>query len=69
MNSEIKIGAKVTFSIGDDTYSGIVINKSYNSALRVKSGDSYFIVDSSELEVDGEADDPSKKKRGKRKAE
>ena len=45
MENEIKIGSKVSFKNGEDTLEGIVMENCYDNVYKVKSGESFLVID------------------------
>ena len=73
MENEIKIGSKVSFKDGEDTFEGTVVENCYDNVYKVKVDESYLVVDAdcfcSENEESHETssvDEPPKPKRGRK---
>ena len=45
MENEIKIGSKVSFKDGEDTFEGTVVENCYDNVYKVKVDESYLVVD------------------------
>lgn len=73
MTNQISIGSRVSFKNGEDTLEGIVMENCYDNVYKVKSGESFLVIDAtcfgSENEESHETssvDEPPKPKRGRK---